>query len=130
MSAVASLAAELRAISQFADLPADALEWLSAHMELVKMESGQLFFEPGAPADRMAVILEGAIRAQAEGGVNDGRVFVSQAGMITGLLPYSRLTVFPLAVRAVGRTRVATLHKEFSRRCCSASRNWVPGWWQ
>jgi signal transduction histidine kinase len=112
MSPTVSLAAELRLIAQFADLPEDALEWLAAHMQVVELEPGELFFHAGAPADRMLVILEGELRGQHESGADDGRVFVSSAGQITGMLPYSRLTVFPLASRAVPRTRVATLAKE------------------
>ena len=113
MSSTVTLVAELRGISQFADLAEDAIEWLASHMEVEEVESGHVFFEGGAPADRMVVILEGGIRAQAEGGVDDGRVFVSHAGQITGSLPYSRLTVFPLTVRAVGHTRLATLLKAY-----------------
>jgi signal transduction histidine kinase len=112
MSAIAPLAAELRGIPQFADLKQDALEWLASHMQLVELEAGQQFFAAGAPADRMMVILEGEVRSQAEGGADDGRVFVLQAGQISGMLPYSRLTVFPMASRAILRSRVATLAKE------------------
>jgi len=112
MSGVANLAAELRGIEQFADLNEDALEWLASHMQLVELEAGQQFFAAGTPADRMMVILEGELRNQAEGGADTGRVFVLQAGEISGMLPYSRLTVFPMASRAVLRTRVATLAKE------------------
>jgi signal transduction histidine kinase len=112
MSAAGTLAAELRGIPQFADLNEDALEWLASHMQLVELEAGQQFFAAGAPADRMMVILEGELRNQAEGGADTGRVFVLQAGQISGMLPYSRLTVFPMASRAVLRTRVATLAKE------------------
>jgi CRP-like cAMP-binding protein len=112
MSGVANLAVELRGIEQFADLNEDALEWLASHMQLVELEAGQQFFAAGAPADRMMVILEGELRNQAEGGADTGRVFVLRAGEISGMLPYSRLTVFPMASRAVLRTRVATLAKE------------------
>jgi len=112
MSGVTNLAAELRRIQQFADLDEDALDWLASHMQLVELEAGQQFFPAGAPADRMMVILEGELRNHSEGGADSGRVFVLQAGQISGMLPYSRLTVFPMASRAILRTRVATLAKE------------------
>jgi len=112
MSAVASLAAELRGVSQFADLSEEALEWLASHMQVVQLEPGQLFFPAGSPADRMFVVLEGELRGQLEGGPDDGRTFITQTGQITGTLPYSRLTVFPLSSRAVVRSRVATMGKE------------------
>jgi signal transduction histidine kinase len=112
MSATLSLAAELRRVAAFADLPEDALEWLAGHMQVVELEPGDVFFHAGATADRMIVMLEGELRSQSEGGANDGRVFVSTTGQITGMLPYSRLTVFPLTSRAILRSRVATLSKE------------------
>ena len=109
---VSALAADLRGIAQFSDLKEDALEWLATNMQLVELEAGQQFFPAGAPADRMMVILEGELRNQSEGGADTGRIFVLGAGMITGMLPFSRLTVFPLASRAVMKSRVATLAKE------------------
>jgi signal transduction histidine kinase len=111
MSAVTTLAAELRGIREFADLNEDAMEWLASHMQLVELEAGEQFFPAGSPADRMIVILEGELRSQSEG-ADTGPAFVLQAGHITGMLPYSRLTVFPRASRAVFRSRVATLAKE------------------
>lgn len=112
MSPVASLAAELRGIAQFADLNEEALEWLASHIQVVELEAGELFFPAGAPADRMMVVLEGELRSQAEGGPDAGHVFVLQPGQISGMLPYSRLTIFPRASRAILRSRVATLAKE------------------
>ncbi len=112
MSAAATLATELRGIPQFADLNEEAMEWLASHMKLVELEAGEQFFPAGSPADRMMVILEGELRNQPEGGADTGRVFILQKGQISGMLPYSRLTVFPMASRAVLRSRVATLAKE------------------
>ena len=96
MSVTLTSAADLRRIAEFADLPEDALEWLAAHMQVAELEPGEVFFHAGAPADRMIVMLEGEVRLQPEGGADDGRVLVAAAGQITGMLPYSRLTVFPL----------------------------------
>lgn len=112
MSGLATLAVELRGVPQFADLNEDAIEWLASHVQLVKLEAGQQFLTAGAPADRMIVVLEGELHSHADGGADTGLVFVLQPGQISGMLPYSRLTVFPRASRAVMRTRVATLAKE------------------
>ena len=68
MSALATLAAELRGIPQFADLNEDAMEWLASHMQVVELEAGQQFFAAGSPADRMVVMLEGELRSVGEGG--------------------------------------------------------------
>ena len=112
MSAPAALGLELRGIPQFADLNDQAIEWLASHMQVVELEAGDVFFFAGAPADRMMVVLEGELRSQAEGGADSGRTFVAQAGSITGMLPFSRLTVFPMTSRAILRSRIATLAKE------------------
>jgi signal transduction histidine kinase len=112
MSETATLAAELRSIPQFADLNDDAVEWLASHMEFLDVEAGQQISASGAPADRMLVMLQGEVRTYDEGGADTGRVYVLQAGQISGLLPYSRLTVYKMALRAVLPSRVATLRKE------------------
>jgi len=111
MSSVVALAEELRAIREFSDLSGEALEWLASHMEVVELDPGQVFLQAGAPAEHMYVILEGEVRGQSEG-AGDGRVFVTPAGRITGTLPYSRLKIIPMAIRAVPRTRIASLHKQ------------------
>jgi signal transduction histidine kinase len=79
---------ELKSISTFADLPAEGLEWLAEHL---------------------SVILRGELRGEGE----NGRVYTARAGQVTGLLPFSRLTHFPLTSRAVFPSRVARLHKQY-----------------
>jgi len=104
--------AELRGVQQFADLSDDALQWLASHMQVEELAPGELHFRAGSPADRMFIVLEGELRTQDEGGADTGRVYIWRTGQITGMLPYSRLTVFPLSSRAVVRSRVAALPKE------------------
>ena len=111
-AAASALAAELRAISIFEDLAEDNLQWLAAQMTLVTVEPGEVFLREGSPADRLLVILEGEFRGTRESDANDPRVFVARAGQVTGLLPFSRLTQFPLTTRAVVHSRVASLPKE------------------
>jgi len=111
MSPAVSLVADLRRVPQLADLPEDAIEWLVTHMEVHEFEAGQLVFAANSPADRMFVMLEGEVRAEAPGG--DGRFFISRTGQITGKLPYSRLEIIPMAGHAVLRSRIATLHMQY-----------------
>jgi len=112
MTAGTIVPAELRTVQQFADLSDDALEWLASHMQVDELAPGELHFRAGSPADRMFIVLEGELRTQDEGGADTGRVYIWRTGQITGMLPYSRLTVFPLSSRAVVRSRVAALSKE------------------
>ena len=99
---------ELKSISTFADIPAEGLEWLASHMEVTDFEAGQIIIHQGEPAEHLTVILRGELRGERE----DGRVYIARAGQVTGLLPFSRLTHFPLTSRATTPTRVARLHKQ------------------
>jgi signal transduction histidine kinase len=99
---------ELRSISTFADLPAEGLEWLASQMEALDFEAGEIINREGDPAEHLFAILRGEIRGERE----DGRVYTARAGQVTGLLPFSRLTRFPLTTRAVFPTRIASLHKQ------------------
>ena len=105
------LAAELRSIKVFADLPEIDLEWLASRMQLVVLQPAEVFSREGAPATYLYAILEGELRARRE---SDGgeRMYVAHAGDVTGLLPFSRLKIIPSTSRAVVFTRVAALHKE------------------
>jgi len=112
VAASAPSADELRGLSIFEDLPDDDLRWLAEQMKLVTVEPGEVFLRENSPADRLFVILEGEMRGTRETDGNDSRVFVAKAGQVTGALPFSRLTHFPLTSRAVIRSRVASLAKD------------------
>lgn len=111
-AAASALAEELRGISIFQDLPEDGLRWLAVQMTLVTVEPGEVFLREDSPADRLFVILAGELRGTRESDGSDSRVFVAKAGQVTGMLPFSRLTHFPLTTRAIARARVASLPKE------------------
>ena len=99
---------ELTAISVFADLPTDALEWLALQMEAVEVRTGEIFVRAGDPAEHLVVLFRGEMRAER----GNGGVYVMHAGQVTGLLPYSRLTNFPSTVYAASDSRGARLHKQ------------------
>jgi signal transduction histidine kinase len=110
---MSDLAAELRAVPAFSDLPQDAIDWLAAHMETLSFAEGEVLAAEGAPADRMIVLLEGESQGRREQGPTDGRFYITRKGEVTGLLPYSRLTHYPATVRATMPTRLAALHADF-----------------
>ena len=105
-----TLAEELRTVPEFADLPADGLEWLASQMTRIELEPGEVSVHAGDPADRMIVLLEGEIRGQPINAEMPG--FVSRAPAVTGMLPYSRMKQFPATARAVVRSRAAILPAE------------------
>ena len=107
-----SLDAALRGISIFADLRDDQLQWFAANAEDSYLTAGETLLHEGAPADALYVLLEGEIQGRRESGPQDSRRFIARAGQVTGYLPFSRMTTFPIAIRAVVPTRAARLHKD------------------
>jgi signal transduction histidine kinase len=102
----------LRQIEIFSDLRDDQLQWFIASSEQVTAAPGDVLIREGAPADALYVLLAGEIRGRRENGPADLPGFVAEAGQVTGLLPFSRLTVFPLTARATVPSRLLRLHKD------------------
>jgi signal transduction histidine kinase len=108
-SVTPSLAVQLKTIPVFSDLADEDLAWLASRMELVHFDPGDLVVAEGTPADRMIVILEGEVTIQREQAVGDGRTYSAHAGQVVGMLPFSRLTHFPLTLRTMTSAAVAFL---------------------
>jgi len=104
-----TLAEELRAVPVFADLPAGDLDWLAAQMTRIDLAPGEILVREGAPADRMLVLLDGELRFRVESGNSEATTRIFRGPLVTGMLPYSRMTQFPGTIRAVTETRAATL---------------------
>jgi signal transduction histidine kinase len=94
---------ELRKVAVFHDLPDEQLDWFLENATEVRMKPGEIYVRAGETADRMAVILEGALQGRVEGA--NENVFTTYAGAVTGVLPYSRMKVFPATVRAIEPSR-------------------------
>jgi signal transduction histidine kinase len=99
---------DLRTVDLLKDLSTDDLEWLCQRMELRTNKAGDVVNKAGTPAEHMIALFSGELRGERE----TGQIFVAHAGSITGLLPFSRLTHFPAAVRATKDTRGGLLHKD------------------
>jgi signal transduction histidine kinase len=97
---------ELRTVGVFHDLPDEQLDWFLEHATEVRLALGETYIRAGEPANRMFVVLEGELQIQLEG--SHENVFTAPAGTVTGLLPYSRMTVFSGTGRAVQPSRVLT----------------------
>ena len=107
-----SLSAALRKIPIFADLSEEQLGWFASCSEDLRLASGAILTHEGDPANALFVLLEGEMRGRRESAGPDAPIYIAHAGQVTGMLPFSRLTVFPLVFRAFGATRVARLHKD------------------
>jgi signal transduction histidine kinase len=106
------LALELRAVQAFADIPEDDLIWLAGLMNPLDLTPGEVAVSEGSSADFLSIVLKGELRGRREHDSSDPRFYTAPAGTVTGMLPYSRLTVYPLTSRATKPTRLALLHKD------------------
>ncbi len=97
---------ELRTVTVFHDLPDDQLDWFLARATEVRLAVGEISVHAGDPADRMVVVIEGELQGRLEH-ANEA-VFTAVAGNVTGILPFSRMTIFPSTSRAVKPSRVLT----------------------
>jgi signal transduction histidine kinase len=109
-TSTASLVQQLAAIPVFSGLPSEDISWLASRMQVAHFAPGEIVTVEDSPADRMVVILEGEISGHREHGQADPRSYSAGAGRVTGMLPFSRLTHFPLTARAMVPTTVAFLH--------------------
>jgi len=100
---------ELRTVGVFHDLPDEQLDWFLEHATEQRLAAGEIYVRPGEPADRMLVVLEGELQARFEG--PDEAVFVTPVGTVSGVLPFSRMTVFPALGRAVRPSRIVVFPK-------------------
>lgn len=98
---------DLRVIQVFSDLDDTQLNWLAGCAQFVTLKPGEALFHEGDPANVMFSVLEGEFRSKREKGAPDGRLFVRKTGQIGGMLPFSRITHFPVTGRAVLPTRLA-----------------------
>src|SRR6202158_3280852 len=99
---VEALVADLRRVPVFADLAQPDLEWFVSQCQELRLELGQVLVQEDTPADVMFVLLEGEFLGRRESAGPDSPVVSVQAPAVTGLLPFSRLKVFPLTVRTIG----------------------------
>jgi len=108
---------ELKAVPAFSDLPNEQLEWILDHGEYHEYEDGSQIRKTGDEADVMFIIIEGRITFYMD---IHGRLvyyfsFVNDehTGGVSGLLPYSRMKVYPGCSFAMGKLRTVALHKKY-----------------
>src|ERR1700692_466906 len=96
---------ELLRVPAFADLPEDQIAWFLGESQDLHFKAGDMYVRQGDPAEAMFVLLEGQLEARGELG---GQTVVISIipGNVTGVLPFSRMTQFPLTGRAVTESRI------------------------
>jgi signal transduction histidine kinase len=101
------LAQALAAIQVFEGLRPEQIEWFAANSQDRHYNDGDVLIRPGDPANELIVILSGVIEGYREQQGQDPFVYTARAGLVTGMLPFSRLTNYNVRTKAVGPTRIA-----------------------
>ncbi|HKZ01480.1 MAG TPA: ATP-binding protein, partial [Pyrinomonadaceae bacterium] len=99
----------LRRVHVFADLPGDQLKWFADNVEDRRFAEGDVLFRKGDPPDWMVIFLEGEMQAYWDDNVHDV-IYIARAGdpstEVSGMLPFSRMTVFTVTGRAATEVRL------------------------
>ena len=107
------LVAEFRKIPILSDLSEEGLRWLADHAQEFVFQPGEVMIKEGDAADAMIIYLDGESDGRRESMGPDAPVYTARTGMVTGMLPFSRMTNYTITSRAVTPTRVARISKEF-----------------
>lgn len=83
------------------------LEWFLAHGEYREYSDGDIIGKQNDPSDYMFIILEGTIEFR-----QNDNVFRNEAGKVTGMLPFSRLTKFAGTGVSIGNLKMLRVHKK------------------
>jgi signal transduction histidine kinase len=84
--------AALEKVVQLQGLSPEEREWLARRGQEIRARAGEVIFEEGAPAEQLILILKGEIhvRRTRSGSM---ALFIGRSGQMTGLLPFSRMTI-------------------------------------
>jgi signal transduction histidine kinase len=108
---------ELKKVIALSDLPDEHLQWILDHSNVVEFQDGESIGKPGEPVEHMTMLVEGRVDFYKD--VNGSLVFYmtfsndAESGGVTGLLPYSRMKVYPGHSFAIGKIRALQLHRDY-----------------
>ena len=108
---------DLKKVIVLGDLPEAQLQWILDHSEYSEYEDGTQIKKTGDEADVMIIVMEGKISFYFD---YHGRLVYYfyycndvQTGGVGGLLPHSRMKVYPGCSFANGHVRCLKLHKQY-----------------
>ena len=103
-SRIPALIKEVRRAAPFADASDGELEWFIQQCQEIRAEVGQSTVREGEPAVHMFVTLEGELRGRNESAGVSGPIVTMAAPNVGGILPFSRMKIYPITVRATQPT--------------------------
>src|SRR5216683_6176992 len=96
---------ELTRVPVFAGLPDDQVLWFIDQTTELRLQPNDIFMREDEPADAMFVVLEGMLQGKGDIG-GDSVVVPMDAGIVTGMLPFSRMTKWTLTGTAITSSRL------------------------
>ena len=87
-----ALVDRLAAHKTLGSAPREELEWLARNTEFRRYEIGASVYPNGAPVSEMVVLLSGRLTVSLDRGTGRRHILEINAGDVTALLPFSRLT--------------------------------------
>ena len=107
---VPELVEALKKVAPLHELTESEFEWLATHGTEVFAESGAVVFREGDPATTMWILLKGEVYVRREHG-GPAALFIGRSGLITGLMPFSRMKAYG----GLGYTSAPTWVLEYDR---------------
>ena len=115
----ADLISRLMAISAFAQIPREELEWLTSHGQLDVKEAGAIIAPKGKRIENLWIVLSGHIAIRVDRGAGLHRVMDWLTGDVAGILPYSRMSGPPGDGYLEEKSEILLIHeKHFPEMIC------------
>ena len=109
---IPDLVTRLKALSFFAGIPSEELEWIVSHAQLKKGEMGEIAARKGERIEHLWIILSGHVAIHVDSGAGLHRVMEWFMGDVGGMLPYSRMKGPPGDTRFEKETELLLVHEE------------------
>jgi signal transduction histidine kinase len=100
---ISEVISALKNVAQLQGLSDSEYEWLATHGTQRFERAGAVLFHEGDPATHMTIVLKGEIHVRRERGASEA-LFIGRSGLITGVLPFSRMVSYGGLGFAVGDT--------------------------
>lgn len=98
---------QLRKVEVLEGFSDEQLEWFLEHGEYREYDANEIVGKAGDPSDYMSIILDGMLEFR-----QGDNAFRNEAGKVTGMLPFSRLTKFAGTGIAIGNLKMLRVHKK------------------
>lgn len=102
----------MQGIEALANVEEEDLKWLIAEGEIVSYPAGSMLFKEGDTLQHLFILLEGHSRAWVEQAGESRELGRTAPGDITGVLPYSRMTIIRAYSIASDDMQILSLHRD------------------